>query len=140
MNRQEKRSEMKREDELTRLVEEAKHKVEAKSVFTKVKQPVNEYRYFDGNIIEWEVFWDSFQRVHIDVSIPDNSKLALLNKHVVGKANDLIKNLSYTIGTYKQAVDILKDKYGKLERLEAIHLGALHSLPACRLEGFEIGC
>ncbi|KAG0412464.1 hypothetical protein HPB47_010402 [Ixodes persulcatus] len=74
-----------------------------------VKLPKFELPKFNGDLAEWQTFWDQFQ-----LSIDQNpvlspvDKLTYLKVHVVGRAEAVIKEIPVTGDNYDTAVELLK--------------------------------
>ena len=78
----------------------------------KVKLPKLELKPFDGNILNWQPFWDRFQS-----SIDSNSnkspvdKFAYLQSFLSPSASECISGLTTTAENYNGAVELLKQRY-----------------------------
>ena len=81
----------------------------------KLRLPKLELKSFDGNMMNWMEFWDSFERnIHLNSSLCDGDKLSYLKASLKGTASHAIAGLRTTGDNYAPAVDILKEKCGKL--------------------------
>ena len=64
---------------------------------------------FDGDILQWLSFWDSFQAaVHSNTALSDIQKFTYLKSLVERTARDAISGLMLSADNYKEAVDILE--------------------------------
>ena len=97
----------------------------ASSTNTKVKLPKLELPKFTGEVTEWQSFWDQFKS-HIDDSdIPVISKFSYLVSLLEEEAKSVIQGFSLTSANYKTACDLLKERFGRPERIIFSHVQAL---------------
>ncbi|XP_064108040.1 uncharacterized protein LOC135216590 [Macrobrachium nipponense] len=90
-----------------------------------VKLPKLELPKFKGEVTEWQSFWDQFS-CHVDNSdIPVISKFSYLASLLEGEAKSVISGLSHTSVNYKIACDLLKERFGRPERMIFAHVQAL---------------
>ena len=67
---------------------------------------------FDGNIQEWESFFDCFKAmVHNDDSYPPAQKFSYLRSTLSGQALGIIKGIPITENNYEVAINKLKQRY-----------------------------
>ena len=93
---------------------------------SKLRLPKLELKSFDGNMMNWMEFWDSFERnIHLNSSLCDVDKMSYLKASLKGTASHAIADLRTTGDNYAPAVDILKEKYGKANVLKGSHMSAL---------------
>ncbi|XP_064489069.1 uncharacterized protein LOC135400935 [Ornithodoros turicata] len=94
---------------------------------TSVKLPKLEISKFDGDLRNWESFWDQF-----DSTIHSNESLSMVDKlkgYLTGKAMTVIKELSLSEENYSIAIDLLKDRFGKKSLIIDEHMTRLLNLP-----------
>ena len=73
---------------------------------------------FDGDILQWLSFWDSFQAaVHSNTALSDVQKFTYLKSLVKRTARDAISGLKLSTDNYKKAVDILKRLLGNKQKI-----------------------
>ena len=96
-----------------------------------VKLPKLEIHPFDGNVTKWTTFWDSFESA-IDSSsrLSDIDKFNYLRSLLEKTAADAISRLTLTAANYKEAVSILKKRFGNKQRIIDKHLETLLHLDA----------
>ena len=100
----------------------------------KVKLPKLELKPFDGNILNWQPFWDRFQS-----SIDSNSnkspvdKFAYLQSFLSPSASECISGLTTTAENYNGAVELLKQRYDNTQVLINAHMQQFVSLPVINL-------
>ena len=81
---------------------------------------------FRGEPIEWQGFWDQFQ-----VSIYDNTRISMIDKFnylkgcLKGEALSAVAGLALNMENYKEAIDILKDRFGNEQVLISAHMESL---------------
>ena len=83
---------------------------------------------FSGDILEFETFWDQFQANIDDSYLPDISKFSYLRNLLEGDATQTIQGLTLTAQNYKAACKILKDRFGRKERIIFTHIQKLLNL------------
>ena len=84
---------------------------------------------FSGNNIEWQSFWDSFESaVHMNPSLLDIQKFNYLKSQLGGEASHTIDGLALTNANYKEAVNVLKERYGRSNKMIQAHMKALLDL------------
>ena len=90
-----------------------------------VKLPKLELPKFSGDVTLWQSFWDQFTS-HIDSSsMSDISKFSYLSSLLEGDAKKVVMGLPHTSDNYKAACDLLKERYGRKERIIFSHVQAL---------------
>ena len=84
----------------------------------KVKLPKFQIKQFDGNILNWQSFWDQFQSsIHSMNYISDIDKFNYLKSLMSEEANETIAGLNLTAANYKEAVELLQKRYGNKQVL-----------------------
>ena len=100
------------------------------TTFKKVNLPKLQLPVFDGSILDWPTFFDSFKSaVHQDTSIDNIHKFQYLLAHVKGEAARVIQGLQITGSNYTEAINILKERYGQDHKIIAAYMKALWELP-----------
>ena len=68
---------------------------------------------FDGNILNWNTFWQQFDlAIHSKVQLDDTEKLTYLRDALKdGPARHVIESLTHDAWCYKEAIDCLKKRY-----------------------------
>ncbi|KAJ8018117.1 hypothetical protein HOLleu_44067 [Holothuria leucospilota] len=96
---------------------------------TLVKLPKLQLPKFEGEILKWPNFWESFEiNVDSQTQLSDKQKLDYLHQVLKGPAYDKIKGLGLEGNKYAEAVKILKEQYGdKMHQKKALW-ESLHSL------------
>ncbi|KAJ8018051.1 hypothetical protein HOLleu_44175 [Holothuria leucospilota] len=90
---------------------------------------------FAGNVVEWQAFWDQFEAVVHNSDIPPVNKFAYLQALLEGDAKRCIQGLSPTAKHYSVACDLLKERYGKPEKIIFAHIQALLNLSPPQSKG-----
>jgi hypothetical protein len=73
-------------------------------------------RSFDGDILKWASFWDSFNNaVHSRTDLHDEEKFNYLRRYLSGSALKSTEGLSLTSAAYRKAIDILNQEYDQKE-------------------------
>ena len=89
----------------------------------KVKLPKLELKPFDGNILNWQPFWDSFQSsIDSNSNISPVDKFAYLQSFLSPSASKCISGLTTTAENYNEAVELLKQRYGNTQVLINPHM------------------
>ena len=85
---------------------------------------------FDGNLLKWQEFWDSFDTtVTRNPSLEDIDKLNYLRAQLRGEAKDVIAGLEVTSASYTVAVDLLKERYSDKQLMIDAHYSKLRNIP-----------
>lgn len=77
---------------------------------------------FSGEFSSWQPFFDKFSALIDNTSLPDISKFTYLQSFIEGDAEKAIEGLSLTSENYKIALDILKTRFGRKERIVYGHI------------------
>ena len=81
---------------------------------------------FKGDPLEWQGFWDRFQAsIHNNDSLADIDGFNYLKGNLKGEALAAISGLSLSSENYKQAVAILKERYGNEQVLILAHMESM---------------
>uniref|UniRef100_A0A914P5Z4 Gag protein n=1 Tax=Panagrolaimus davidi TaxID=227884 RepID=A0A914P5Z4_9BILA len=72
---------------------------------------------FDATFENWPFFWDQFSPIHNHTQLTCAQKLQYLKKYMSENVDQRIKMLPNTDKNYTEAVDFLKNKYGKKENM-----------------------
>ena len=102
---------------------------------SKARLPKLELPKFAGNIVEWQAFWDQFEAVVHKSDLPPVSKFPYLKALLEGEAKGCIQGLSPTAKHYSVACDLLKERYGKPEKIIFAHIQALLHLSPAQSKG-----
>ena len=99
----------------------------------KVKLPKLELKPFDGNILNWQPFWDRFQSsIDSNSNISPVDKFAYLQSFLSPSASKCISGLTTTAENYNEAVELLKQRYGNTQVLINAHMQQFISLPVIK--------
>ena len=81
---------------------------------------------FGGEVQEWLPFWEQFDAV-IDrrEDLPVVTKFSYLKDTLIGEAKRAIAGLSLTGANYQTACDILKERFGRTNKIIFAHIQAL---------------
>ena len=93
-----------------------------------VKLPTLNLPFFDGNILEYQPFMDSFQAAVGNRSISDVEKFNYLKNQLRGDASKSIQGLSLTSANYNEAIEILQKRYGRPSAIIRAHVKNLLAL------------
>jgi len=85
---------------------------------------------FDGNIQEWESFFDFFKAaVHNEDAYPPAQKFSYLRSSLVGVALDVIRAIPMTEANYDIALKRLKQRYENKSMIIQSHIRAILDCP-----------
>ena len=92
------------------------------------KIPKSELSKFDGDIINWQGFWDQFL-----IAIHENDKFTYLKSLLSDSALQSIDGLSLNATNYKEAIEILHECYGNKQvlisaQIQKLEKGRIKSL------------
>ena len=98
---------------------------------TRVKLPKLTPKSFSGEIEQRRPFWDSFESaIDHNVSLSEVDKFNYLRYLLTGKVAEAVAGLSLTADNYKEAVAVLKRRYGNAQVIIGKHLEILLNLEA----------
>jgi hypothetical protein len=84
---------------------------------------------FNGNVLEWMSFYDSFKAaIENNHNLSNVQKLQYLQSQLKGEASLAIEGLQLMDVNYTTAMDILKELYGRTEKIKNGHMKALWDL------------
>ena len=92
--------------------------------------PKLEIAKFEGDVLQWQGFWDQFS-----AAIDSNSQLKNIDKfnylktYLGKKPLDIISGLTLSSSNYLKALDILRERYGNKQILISSHMDVLVKLP-----------
>ena len=93
------------------------------------KLPKLHIKRFAGNPKNWQTFWDSFSSaVHKNASLTNVDKFNYLRSLLDGPALNSITELPLTELNYKEAIEILTDRFGNKQIIISSHMEALLKL------------
>ena len=102
---------------------------------TTAKLPKLNLKHFNGSLVGWSPFWDSYKAtVHDNPDLSDARKFAYLQSVLEGKAHDAIAGLPITDANYDVAIRLLKDRFGDREQTIDAHMERLMKLEPVRSE------
>ena len=97
----------------------------------KTKLPKLSLPRFSGEPTKWLSFWDSFSSaIHENEDLNDIDKFQYLRSLLEGSAVNAISGLSLTNSNYKEAIDLLQERYGNKQVIISRHMESLMQLPA----------
>ena len=81
---------------------------------------------FKGDPLKWKGFWDQFQvSIHENERISDIDRFNFLKKYLGGEALNTLSGLNLNAENYKDAIALLKDRYGNEQILISAHMESL---------------
>ena len=96
---------------------------------TTVRLPKLELKHFNGNLMEWTSFWDSYSSsIHENSNLSEIDKFNYLHSLLEKSAAEAVSGLKITSANYQEAVDILKNRFGNLQQIVNAHMNALLNL------------
>jgi hypothetical protein len=95
-----------------------------------VRLPKLELKHFNGNIMEWTPFWDSYSSsIHENPNLSDIDKFNYLHSLLEKSAAEAISGLKITSANYQEAIDILDKRFGNQQQIVNAHMNGLLNLP-----------
>jgi hypothetical protein len=80
--------------------------------------PKLDLQKFNGNILDWQSFWDSFKSAfHTNPSLSGVQKFNYLKSSLRGEATQIIAGFALTNVNYDKAASLLHERYGKRDRI-----------------------
>ncbi|XP_053388319.1 uncharacterized protein LOC123543829, partial [Mercenaria mercenaria] len=93
--------------------------------------PILDLPRFDGNILDWQSFWDSYESaIHTNPSLSGVQKFNYLKSSLRGEAGQTIAGFALTNANYDKAVSLLHERYGQKDRIIQTYMRALLEVPA----------
>lgn len=87
---------------------------------------------FRGDVTKWRSFWDSFSTsIHENSGISTIDKFNYLNSLLEGNAARTIQGLALTTSNYNDAVEMLKERFGKTQIIISAHMDEILKIQAC---------
>ncbi|KRY10871.1 hypothetical protein T12_9516 [Trichinella patagoniensis] len=85
-----------------------------RGAFYHVNLPKWELPKFDGDVLQFDTFWEQFEdQIHRQSELRDTTKFTYLRSCLTGNALNAIDGLAVTAANYSAAVDILKSRFGR---------------------------
>ena len=104
---------------------------DAHSRGAKVKLPKLSLPRFNGSLIRWYTFWDSYESaIHSNDTLTDVDKFNYLRSLLEGPALDAIAGLTLTAANYREAVEILQKRFGNKPLIISKHMETLLNVEA----------
>ena len=98
-----------------------------------VKLPRIEPRAFDGNILNWQPFWDQYESsIHNQAGLSDVDKFSYLKGLLSSSAEECIAGLAITKENYKQAITLLSERFGNKQLLINAYIENFENLRAVK--------
>jgi hypothetical protein len=95
------------------------------------KLPTIELQTFNGDVLLWHVFWESFKiNVHDRTDLHDRFKLEYLFQVLKGKARDKIEGLGREASKYPEAIAILESTYANETAIFKANMETVKRLPS----------
>ena len=99
--------------------------------YSNQKLPKLSLPHFDGNLLEWQTFWESFESsVHDNGTLSDIQKFSYLRNQLQGIAAQCIAGLPLTSANYYKAITIIRERFGQNHKIINAHIQSLMNLPA----------
>ena len=97
----------------------------------RVKLPKISLPHFRGNLMRWTAFFDSFNSaVHLNDRLSEIDKFNYLRSLLEGPAYDAIAGLALSAVNYREAIEILKKRFGNKQLIISKHMESLLSVNA----------
>ena len=89
------------------------------------KLPKIQLPHFSGDVKQWTSFWEQFEVVIYESELPDITKFTYLRSLLKGEAKLSVQVLALTNANYTVAIDILKKRFGRTDRIVFSHIEEL---------------
>ncbi|XP_065658112.1 uncharacterized protein LOC136082626 [Hydra vulgaris] len=120
---------------LSKEVKESEKDSSTRSFTSKIsmKLPKLTIQSFSGDILSWKGFWDQFSTaIDSNEDLSDIAKFNYLKSYLSGRAQKLIEGLTLSEGNYREAIQLLKDRFGNTQSLIAAHMDDLQKINPVR--------
>ncbi len=86
---------------------------------------------FNGEIMNWPTFWDSFSfALHNNPRLPNIQKFSYLKSLMQDEAARTIEGFTLCNANYQQAINLLQQRYGQIQKITAAYMSNLLQLPS----------
>ena len=90
------------------------------------KLPKLELPMFDGDPLQWQGFFEQFNAsIHNNEQLTDIDRFSYLKRYLKGRAFDVVSGLSLNSANYKEAIALLKERFGDPQVLITAHMESL---------------
>lgn len=90
------------------------------------KLPKLNLHTFEGNILDWQSFWDSYETsIHTNPTLSDVQKFNYMKSLLQGEALQTISGFSMTNINYGKAISLLQERYGQIHTIIHTYMQAL---------------
>ncbi|XP_062615533.1 uncharacterized protein LOC134277232 [Saccostrea cucullata] len=128
------------------LDEHSNHDWQRNVLSLKSNQVTNNYRlpklnlpHFDGDILEWNTFWDSYEStIHRNQTLTPIQKFSYLKAQLRDAAAQTIAGFTLTNANYETAIYLLKERFGQPQKIINAHMRALMELHAPRNDAISL--
>ena len=87
--------------------------------------------HFDDNLLKWTSFWDSFEStIHSSSDLPDVDKFNYLRSLLERNAYEAIAGLTLSSANYREAIEILRKRFGTKQLIISKHMDTLLNVDA----------
>lgn len=105
-------------------------KIENNNTHSSVKLPKLEIPTFDGNILKFSEFWDTFlATVHTNQKLANIEKFTYLRSKLSKNVLEVIAGLSLTNENYSAAIELLLERFGNKNKIIKEHYAQLMEIP-----------
>jgi len=77
---------------------------------------------FSGDVLQWQSFWDQFEATINASALPTITKFTYLRSLLEGEALEVIQGLTLSEVHYAAACELLKQRFGRKERIIFTHI------------------
>ena len=89
---------------------------------------------FNGDQLKWQGFWDRYKVYnHSSANIGEIDKFNYLQGGLKREALDAISGLTLSMENYKEAIQLLKNRFGNEQLLISAHMESLIKISKIRL-------
>lgn len=97
----------------------------------RVKLPKITLPRFNGNLMRWTAFWDSYHSaIHTSRQLSDVDKFNYLRSLLDNTAYEAIAGLALSAANYQEAIEVLKKRFGNRQLIISRHMESLLSVTA----------
>ena len=103
------------------------------SHYVQCKLPKMQMPDFNGDQLKWQGFWDRYEvYIHSNANIREIDKFNYLQGGLKGEALDAISGLTLSMENYKEAIQLLKNRFGNEQLLISAHMESLIKISKIR--------
>ena len=122
----------------TAIMNETGNDKKVKGKVTSVRLPRLELKKFDGNILKWQEFWDTFEStIHKNNDLQNEDKFNYLRSQLKRQASKMSMSIELTNDNCNTAIALLRERYGKKQVMIDLHYAQINNIGMAHLRAVQ---